>query len=98
MQGRYRRVEDKPGHDQVGVELRISHAYGAEGEIARGLVAQHKPCQQQQAAGSVHQQISVARGQRLLAPPEPHQKHGRKGHQLPKEKERQVVPAKDDAQ
>ena len=46
----------------------------------------------------MHQQVSVACGQRFLAAAEPDQKYRRKGHDLPEKEERQVVAAEDDPQ
>ena len=52
VQGRHSRVKNKPGHDQVGVQLRVAHTDGAKAQVARGAVAQHKARQQQQAASN----------------------------------------------
>ena len=91
MERRHGGIQDKTDHDQVGVESRMVHVEQVEVQGTGRLIAQDKTGQQDQAAGSVHQNVPVAGGHGFFPFAEPDQDDGGKGHQFPEDKQRYKV-------
>ena len=98
MERQHGGVQGEAGQDEVFRPGGVGGKDALEGKAPRLVVIEHHPGEEQKPAEHVEQQVAEARLDGLFLLPVPDEEHGRKGHDLPKDEEREVIAGEDGPQ